>query len=624
MFRRCAQHMGLRNAAYIVFGLGVLLLCNGMVTLWQIRTPLQPSHRTALSVPESRRSHPIHILIAEAERSFGELISGHTHDLVSATNAYRQKRGRHPPPGFDLWFQYAQKNGALVIEELFDQMHSDLAPFWGVSASSMRDFARHFEHRISVRNRSVSMTRNHGQGTATGRMEAWLEMIESIEHLLPDLDMAMNVMDESRVVVPWEDSSKYLQSERQKKKLLAYDDVSSQYSSLNASNEVSRPPHVKWLGPGGEPYWDMARVACAPDSPARYQVASTNFTGPPPIHSAYPAHSYRGYVQNWAHARDPCQQRYLQESHGTFIEPISISTTRALVPIFGETKLQLNSDILIPAAAYLSENFSGGDYSDSRMHGGEWSAKVTGAVWRGVASGGRNKEENWTRFHRHRFITMLNGTYVEKVETDSDAVAKGRTFNLQSYATYQLSATKHMNLGRWLNQITNAGFTEMLCWPHTDKPNCNYTNPYFKIVDKVPMSEQYKYKLLPDIDGNSFSGRYLAYLRSTSVPIKATIYSEWHDDRIIPWLHFVPMDNSYVDVYGILDYFLGTGDSHMVVSNGAHDEAAKKIALRGQEWADKVLRKEDMHVYTFRLLLEYARLCDDNRERLGFVEDLRA
>jgi hypothetical protein len=112
------------------------------------------------------------------------------------------------------------------------------------------------------------------------------------------------------------------------------------------------------------------------------------------------------------------------------------------------------------------------------------------------------------------------------------------------------------------------------------------------------MSKQFDYKFLPDIDGNSFSGRYLSFLRSTSVSIKATVYSEWHDDRLIPWLHFVPMHNSFVDMYGILDYFLGIGDDHVAMLYGAHDEAAKKIAHRGQEWANKVLRKEDMHVYT--------------------------
>jgi hypothetical protein len=166
-----------------------------------------------------------------------------------------------------------------------------------------------------------------------------------------------------------------------------------------------------------------------------------------------------------------------------------------------------------------------------------------------------------------------------------------------------------MDIGTWLDRIADVGFTDLLCWPQSGKRICDYNEPWFKAVEKVPMSTQFGYKLLPDIDGNSFSGRYLSFLHSTSIPIKATVYSEWHDDRLLPWLQFVPMDNSFVDMYGILDYFLGTGEDHVAVLHGAHDEAAKKIALGGQAWADKVLGKEDMHTYTLRLLLEYARLA---------------
>jgi hypothetical protein len=50
--------------------------------------------------------------------------------------------------------------------------------------------------------------------------------------------------------------------------------------------------------------------------------------------------------------------------------------------------------------------------------------------------------------------------------------------------------------------------------------------------------------------------------------------------------------------------------------------AEQKIAYRGKGWAEKVLRKEDMQIYMLRLLLEYARLCDDNRNTLGYVRDL--
>jgi hypothetical protein len=45
---------------------------------------------------------------------------------------------------------------------------------------------------------------------------------------------------------------------------------------------------------------------------------------------------------------------------------------------------------------------------------------------------------------------------------------------------------------------------------------------------------------------------------------------------------------------------------------------AKDIALGGKEWADRVLRREDMQIYVLRLLLEYARLCSDEREVMGW------
>ena len=134
------------------------------------------------------------------------------------------------------------------------------------------------------------------------------------------------------------------------------------------------------------------------------------------------------------------------------------------------------------------------------------------------------------------------------------------------------------------------------------------------------MAPQFDRKFVPDIDGNSFSGRYRGFLLSTSLPIKATIFREWHDSRLMPWVHFVPMDNRFMDFYGIMEYFLGYESENTKIKG--HDAAAEKIAMAGQAWANKVLRQEDMQIYVFRLLLEYARLGHDNRDKLGFVKDL--
>ena len=105
--------------------------------------------------------------------------------------------------------------------------------------------------------------------------------------------------------------------------------------------------------------------------------------------------------------------------------------------------------------------------------------------------------------------------------------------------------------------------------------------------------------------------------------MKATIYKEWHDKRLVPWVHFVPLDNTFIDVYGVMEYFVGDGlrKSDETKLHG-HDAQAKCIAEEGKAWAEKVLRKEDMQVYVMRLLLEWARVSDPERERMGFVQDL--
>jgi len=209
---------------------------------------------------------------------------------------------------------------------------------------------------------------------------------------------------------------------------------------------------------------------------------------------------------------------------------------------------------------------------------------------------------------------MMNGTRVLQAEQTR---IRPETFDLPRWDDYTIRATRNGYLGDWVTSISDTAFIDLLCFPGTPDSHCPYTDPFFETRDGMSMADMYNHKYLPDIDGNSFSGRYRAFLSSTSLPINATIYNEWHHDRLFPWVHFVPMDNTYIDIYGILDYFIGY-DGH-----GGHDAMAARMAEEGKEGAEKVLRREDMAVYTYRLLLEWARVCDDKRLRLGWIEDLR-
>lgn len=86
----------------------------------------------------------------------------------------------------------------------------------------------------------------------------------------------------------------------------------------------------------------------------------------------------------------------------------------------------------------------------------------------------------------------------------------------------------------------------------------------------------------------------------------------------------MPVDVRFHGLLSTLAYFAGTeagagdGRGGPWKSMKPNLEAAEQIAEEGREWAAKVLRKEDMEVYMFRLLLEWGRLTDDRRDELGF------
>lgn len=577
-----------------------------------------PGPDVAAPPPVQKPHHPIDDLIKDASKELEDLLKKETEDVHDAAEAYRQRRGRQPPPGFDAWFNFAKENDAIIVEDFWDRIYDDLGPFWGVPAKQIREQANSYLHRISVRNGNATW-RSDGQDRPW--MPLWTNMTNTVAQHLPDVDIPINHMDESRIVAQWEDINEYMETERINRRIVPEEQLKDSFQSLQ---ELDNHPPEKFDAAFSRegPYWSMAVIGCPPDSAARSAFLEHDFTLPPPLVSTQPEGSYLGYVKNWTLAKSPCDNAHLQGLHGTFVEPISIATTRKFFPLFGGSKLSMNNEILLPAAMYWTDNpfYSGGE-----DHGEAWSKKKDMMIWRGAASGGRNTVNNWTRFQRHRFVSMVNATSIDALEADDGTAPPN--FAIPANNSYNLAAqspeAESGSLGKWIKPWSDVGVVHLLCHPPAPPKGgkwCSYTNPYFRVEKPMPMVDQYGYKYLPDIDGNSFSGRYRGFLGSTSLPIKATIYQEWHDSRLVPWKHFVPMDNTFIDIYGIMEYFVGNKDMGVE----GHDEEAKEIAIGGKKWAEKVLRKEDMQVYVFRLLLEYARLCDDDREKMGWRENKAA
>ncbi|KAG6006581.1 hypothetical protein E4U21_006879 [Claviceps maximensis] len=547
-------------------------------------------------------NHPIRRLMVEAKANHDAMLSRRSHSLESAADAYRQRRGRHPPPGFDLWFQDALKTDAIIVEDYFDRIYKDLTPFWALNASEIKRRANAWHHVVRVRNGTA-----RGDGDTTNLvpwLQLWTSLVEGMAQFLPDVDMPINYMDESRLLVPFDQVAKLVQKEAEERTMVDVRDATTTYQGLLhvdlASPDLYDP---SWYGPG-EQYWNLFVRTCGPGTPSYGVQQLTDWSGPAKVPRNYrSAYSYKGYIQNFTASSDACLQPHLRQLHGSFIEPISLSSTEELIPLFGGSKLPQNNEILIPGAMYLD---NGEFYSGGKSHGSSWRRKKDGVVWRGEASGGRAKEHNWHHFHRQRLVQMLNATVISQAE---ETGVRASSFDLPSVDLYPSARLHDGNLGPWIKEFADSGFVR-IC----DAEECPFYIDTFSKKKHLPMKNQYDYKFLPDVDGNSFSARFRGFLRSTSLPLKATVYAEWHDDRLTPWVHFVPFDNTFQDLYALLDYF---SDKH-----GAGDAAARFIAEQGREWSEKVLRREDMHLYVWRLLLEWARVCDENRHTLAFVEDL--
>lgn len=582
----------------------------------------------------------------QADQEEQELLATETHSLAEAAIAYRQRRGRHPPPDFDKWYKFAEENNASVIESFFDQIYDNLEPFWSQNPRVLRDFPKKWPQVITVR-----------QGRPLARAEGrfiwlnyWVNMLERLPHL-PDVDLAVWSMDDPRTLVPFSKIKEHMADAAEVK--LQHTQVPLQeihsawpeHPIMDYQIAQDQPKEFR-TSFANSTLWDLVLTACRPDDPAIKDPHTVPMANIPPVFSTnYTAGTVRGYVANYSISRNPCHNPNLRTLHGFLINPISEGVYTELVPIFGAANVVgVTNNILIPPPSHYKRSlgYTGLDYTIP------WNQKKDAIVWRGKATGGNHTKDNWWGFHRHRLVQLMNGTAQTRVEeelatsgihTPSIQALQSKdpaTFQLATHNfpfplpnLYAIAAQTYGRLGDWIGSLSDAGFVNMYCsaqdfWKSAwgGPATCTHMDDYYSLVERMNMSEILSYKYLPDVDGFSSSGRFVGFLRSLSLPIKSSIFAEWHDDRLIPWRHFVPMSAENQEWWGLIQYFLGyQGGEGEIMVNG-HDDVAEKIARQGSEWSRHIERRPNMLLYLYRVVLEYARICSEDRVHMGYVSDL--
>ncbi|KAF2662237.1 glycosyltransferase family 90 protein [Lophiostoma macrostomum CBS 122681] len=588
-------------------------------------------------------THPLDQLLAEAKDSLEQNLRTQAFTLQEAATQYRRRRGRYPPPGFDAWYHFASSTGAVIVEKFWDQIYHDLEPFREVAPSTLRQQAAAFHVGISIREGKVSAK---GNNTA-GKTSIWMHMLQTLaqqEHVqMPDIDILLNVNDEPSLIVPWDDIETAMSYARKLK--LPPQDVLRVFPEYKDGLPFNYTFQPEWLGPrlthpasimGPRPYWELVRSACPPGSPARVAPKFIDIWHPKghtsEAHQAInmfplstPKDTIQGYIKNWTTATDPCNFPHLQGLHGAFVRPEAMSACVKLFPQFGAGKMGVNNDILLPGTGEWKST----NHNPHEMEGETiaWEQRQNKLFWRGPDTGGHSTKINWQRMHRHRFVSMLNGSQValaEKTFASGNKTLEGqspaRNFRLPISNPYRLATQGKGRLGKWVKTWADVAFTEISCDVWSTSKLCPYNAAYFgSLLAPTSIEEQRQYKYAAIIDGNGGDdgGNFTQVLNNGIVALRATVFRNWYDSRLWPWVHFVPMDNTFMDVYGIMQYFIGT-------DHDGHDAEARRIAESARDWSRRVLRKEDMLIYTYRLLLEYARMMHDERERLGWVEDLLA
>ncbi|KAH8700617.1 hypothetical protein BGW36DRAFT_374562 [Talaromyces proteolyticus] len=539
-------------------------------------------------------------------------------DLEGAILEYKRRYKQYPPPGFDKWYEFATSRNSQFIDD-FDQIFSNLLPFRAISPRNLRQLT----HRIAtnpssdvgaIRIRNGSARNQEGiKPTHAWMINAAVHMINGFAEHLPDMDILLNLNDEPRIAVPYDVMSDL--------RILAEpiglteSPITNNWSENRDSEWDPIEPADMTRGTLFTDYaisniWDIANQICPPSSKSRSTRAWSHHDL---CLDCLKPHSLEQFVSDWELAGDICHQPDLGHLHGFFIGPASWKMSQQLLPLFSQSSIRGFGDIMFPSPWNYIDKVKyepSFEYPDA-----PYLEKKNALFWIGSTSEGISVDGEWQGMTRQRFTHLVNNNTANPVTilTHPGSDKKGYKYQVQDGSAP----------GERLGLQANVHLSDVV--------RCDDCQAQRKelggsgAAELIDFQGHWQYRYLFDMDGAGFSGRFHAFLQSHSLPFKTGLFRQWFDSRLTPWRHFVPQDIRLHDFWSTLAYFAGisitqdtSGGPKKVVLMEAHDNEGSYIAEQGREWAQRSLRKEDMEIYFFRLLLEWGRLTDDQRDQLGF------
>lgn len=361
-------------------------------------------------------------------------------------------------------------------------------------------------------------------------------MVEPFLERLPDMDLAFNLDDECRVIVPFDDLRGLL---------VVANESMGRLSSAPKLQSFSRSRNPPWSDRYLEedfkeqnedavsPFFSFRTNAsifdsfvaptCSPEDPARAMRWWNR-------NNALP--SGRGVVRHRMAVTDLCRRPDVARMHGFLLDPGTFAVTQSLFPFFNQGRIGGFKDILVPSPwNFLSKV----DLDESLDR--EWEDKFETVFWRGSSSDGLSTHDSWTGFLRARFVNLAN-----RISSSSWTLSLSSKTSIQSTI---LSAP-----GGAISPV-NVSFVGNFSKCHTldckSETATSFGGPGGLPPPNVDFQEHWAYRHLVDLDGAGFSGRFLPFLKSKGLVYRTTLFRTWYDERVHPWVHFVPLDISLSD-----------------------------------------------------------------------------
>lgn len=272
--------------------------------------------------------------------------------------------------------------------------------------------------------------------------------------------------------------------------------------------------------------------------------------------------------------------------------PEQMRLSNVVRPILSSAKLSTYADVRFPTASH----FRGATEPDLDSY--EWENKRSVLFWRGDSSGGWISPLNWRDFQRQKMVALAS-TRVSPAEPKTSPTNRNAAAS-REYSR-QLRSFK-----QWLD----IGFTQLTS---CDPVACEVMKRELGLKNATSAERPFEYKFVLTMDGHGADLDLYKLMRSNSAVMRQGLVREWHESRLIPCeldrsspkrlliqihqgIHYIPLSMSGDELPQMLEYLLDDGDS-----------IAQRIAEESREWAEKALRKEDMNIYLYRLLIELGR-----------------